>query len=36
VADGAVEVFSPWGVGIGGYTREAPVPCWGLIDQRLR
>ena len=31
-----VELFSPWGVGIGGYTREPPVRPWGLIDQRLR
>ena len=32
----AVELFSPWSVGIGGYTREPPVRAWGLIDQRLR
>ena len=31
-----VELFSPWSVGIGGYTREPPVRPWGLIDQRLR
>jgi hypothetical protein len=27
-----VELFSPWSVGIGGYTREPPVRPWGLID----
>ena len=32
----SVEVFSPWSLGVGGVTREAPVPIWGHLDQGLR